>query len=178
VTDRSKDYDVLDTAPSSQVTNFVPQQATSCPVDLLSLTNSWSTLNTKIDNMTPVGNTNVTIGLVWGWHSITPGAPLTQGSAKAQDLDKVIILLTDGDNTQNRWSTTAADIDVRTKKACDNIKADGVKIYTIRVIDGNANLLRSCATDPSMYFDVQNATQLSGVFSQIAKNLANLRLAK
>ena len=48
----------------------------------------------------------------------------------------------------------------------------------IRVIDGNASLLQSCATNPSMYFDVQDASQLNSVFSAIAQNLANLRLAK
>ena len=39
-------------------------------------------------------------------------------------------------------------------------------------------LLQSCATNPSMYFDVQSASQLNGVFSAIAQNLANLRIAK
>jgi hypothetical protein len=29
-----------------------------------------------------------------------------------------------------------------------------------------------------MYFNVQTATQLNGVFAQIAQNLANLRIAK
>jgi hypothetical protein len=48
----------------------------------------------------------------------------------------------------------------------------------VRVINGNASLLKDCATKPDMYYDVQNAAQLSSVFSQIAKNLANLRLAK
>ena len=32
------------------------------------------------------------------------------------DLDKVIILLTDGDNTQNRWTAIQADIDARTEE--------------------------------------------------------------
>ena len=51
------------------------------------------------------GNTNVTIGLVWGWHSLTPNLPLAQGVRSRADSDKVIVLLTDGTNTQNRWST-------------------------------------------------------------------------
>jgi hypothetical protein len=46
------------------------------------------------------------------------------------------------------------------------------------VIDGNATLLRNCATNPTMYYDVQNATQLNTVFSAIAQNLANLRIEK
>jgi hypothetical protein len=46
------------------------------------------------------------------------------------------------------------------------------------VIDGNAELLKSCATSPNMYFDVQQASQLNDVFTAIAQNLANLRIAK
>ena len=96
----------------------------------------------------------------------------------SQDLDKVIILLTDGDNTQNRWTTIQADIDARTKKACDTVKATNIKLYTVRVIDGNASLLQSCASKTSMYFNVQNASELNSVFATIAQELANLRIAK
>jgi hypothetical protein len=98
--------------------------------------------------------------------------------APTADLDKVIILLTDGDNTQNRWSSTASVIDARTQKACDNAKADNIKIYTVRVIQGNAALLKNCATAPDMYYEVDQASQLNGVFSSIAQKLATLRLAK
>ena len=178
VTDRAKDHDVLDTTPTSMVTKFVPHQASNCPVELLALTNSWSTLSAKIDSMTPTGNTNVTIGLAWAWHALTGSLPLTQAAAVSQNLDKIIILLTDGDNTQNRWSNIKADIDARTKLACANVKAAGISLYTIRVINGDAALLQECASSPSMYYDVQNASQLSSIFNQIAKNLANLRLAK
>ena len=45
-------------------------------------------------------------------------------------------------------------------------------VHTVRVIDGNASLLQGCATNPTMYFDVQNASQLNSVFSAIAQNLA------
>ena len=43
--------------------------------------------------------------------------------------------------------------------ACDNLKAPGVniKVYTVRVINGNADLLRDCATNPRMYYNVQQA---------------------
>jgi hypothetical protein len=58
------------------------------------------------------------------------------------------------------------------------VKAANIKLYTVRVIDGNATLLQQCATKSDMYYDVDNAAQLSAVFSTIAKNLANLRLAK
>jgi hypothetical protein len=128
--------------------------------------------------MDPTGSTNVTIGLAWGWHALTPNSPLTEGTAPNDETDKVIILLTDGENTENRWTSSSSQIDGRTSKVCANVKAAGIKLYTIRVIDGNATLLRACASTTDMYFNVQNATQLNGVFSAIAQNLAKLRIAK
>jgi hypothetical protein len=98
--------------------------------------------------------------------------------APEPDLDKVIIMLTDGDNTQNRWSSTQSVIDDRTDKVCTNAKADNIKIYTIRVIDGNQTLLKNCASKPDMYYEVSQASQLNSVFTAIAQNLANLRIAK
>jgi nitric oxide reductase activation protein len=115
---------------------------------------------------------------VWAWHALTKDLPLPQGSDPSPDKDKVIILLTDGDNTQNRWSTSSSAIDARTALACQNAKAANIKVYTVRVIDGDATLLRNCATKPNMYYDVSQASQLNGVFTSIAQNLANLRIAK
>ena len=144
---------------------------------MTSLNYDWTALNNKIDAMTPAGNTNVTIGLQMAWQTLSPGAPFNAPAATT-DLDKVIILLTDGENTQNRWTTSASSIDARTQKACDNAKAANIRIYTVRVINGDAALLKGCATKPDMYYDVQQADQLNGVFSSIAQNLANLRITK
>jgi Flp pilus assembly protein TadG len=138
----------------------------------------FQNLNDKIDAMTPAGNTNTTIGLVWGWHSLTPNLPLTQGAAPAGDLDKVIIMLTDGDNTQDRWTTTQSAIDARMEMACGYVRDANIKVYTVRVINGNSSLLRGCATATNMYYDVQQASELNSVFASIAQNLASLRLSK
>jgi uncharacterized protein YegL len=178
VWDRNKPHDAQDTAPTSKQTKFEPHQAANCPVAMMPLTNDWVALNAKIDSMIPTGNTNVSIGLAWGWHTLTTGEPMTQASAPAKELDKVIILLTDGTNTQNRWNNDAASIDARTKLTCDAVKAAEIKIYTVRVIDGNAALLQDCASDPSMYYDVTSSSQLVAVFSKIAENLASLRISK
>ena len=144
------------------------------------LTYDWAALTGRIDAMVPDGNTNVTIGLAWAWHSLTQGDPLTQAAAPNPDLSKYIILLTDGDNTQNRWNNnnSGSVIDNRTSAACTNAKAAGFRIYTIRVINGNANLLRNCATDPSMYFDVDSASELESVFNAIGGQLASLHLSQ
>jgi Flp pilus assembly protein TadG len=137
------------------------------------------TLRDKITEMTPAGNTNTTIGLVWGWHALTSNLPLTQGAALAPDLDKVIIMLTDGDNTEDRWSTTSSTIDDRMRMTCNRLRdTTNIKVYTVRVINGNADLLRDCATKENMYYNVTQADQLNNVFSSIAQQLATLRISK
>jgi Flp pilus assembly protein TadG len=179
VWDRDQNYDVNNTATSisTKATLYSAHQESACPVQMLPLTSDWTALNSKIDDMQPNGNTNVTIGLQVAFQSLSSVAPFNAATAQS-DLDKVIILLTDGDNTENRWSTNQGTIDTRTTLACNNVKAANIKLYTIRVINGNANLLKACATKADMYYDVQQASQLSVVFSTIAQNLANLRLAK
>jgi Flp pilus assembly protein TadG len=179
VWDRDQSYDVNNSATSINLksTLYSANQAANCPASMMTLTNDWSALNAKVDSMIPTGNTNVTIGLQMAFQMLSPVAPFN-ASAPKNDLDKVIVLLTDGDNTQNRWSTSQTTIDNRTKLACTNVKNDNIKLYTVRVIDGNATLLQQCATKTDMYYNVQNASQLSSVFATIAQNLANLRLAK
>ena len=181
VSDRAQDYDTNNTAPSPSIvdTQFFANQYNTCSTAaMMPLSFDWTALNAKIDGLSPNGNTNVTIGLAWAFHMLTAAGPMNTAQVPSQDLDKVIILLTDGDNTQNRWTTIQADIDARTKKACDTVKAANIKLYTVRVIDGNASLLQSCASKTSMYFNVQNATELNSVFATIAQELANLRIAK
>jgi hypothetical protein len=179
VNDRDQNNDVTNTATvaGSPATLFRAHQAANCPVAMMPLSYDWTALNAKIDQMTPTGNTNVTIGLDWGFQLLSPVAPFN-APAPALDLDKVIVILTDGENTQNRWSSTASVIDARTSKACDNIKAANIKLYTVRVIDGDVTLLQGCASKPDTYYDVQQASQLNSVFSSIAQNLANLRITK
>jgi Flp pilus assembly protein TadG len=183
VMDRDQEYDVLDTTPTDTIrsTLFPTIQANNCPVSILPLTSvkaHQGTLISKIESMNPTGTTNVTIGLAWGWHVLTQNAPFTEGTAPDPETDKVIVLLTDGENTENRWTTSSSDIDARTRKVCTNVKAAGIKLYTVRVIDGNATLLQQCATRADMFFNVQNASQLNAVFAQIANSLTNLRIAK
>jgi hypothetical protein len=94
------------------------------------------------------------------------------------DVDKVIILLTDGLNTANRFTTNAAQIDARTAAVCDNIKQEKIKMFTVRVIEGNAALLQGCASAANMFYDVTVASQLKDVFASIAASLSGARLSK
>jgi Flp pilus assembly protein TadG len=180
--DREQPNDVNDTPPDLALSSTL-YPAKHCAnngalVPMLALTSDWNALRLTVNQMNPNGDTNVTIGLVWAWHALTTNAPLNEASAPRSDLEKVIILLTDGQNTHNRWTGNTSQIDARTKKACDNIKAANIKLYTVRVIEGNVDLLRGCATSPDMYYDVQQADQLISVFNSVASKLANVYIAK
>jgi hypothetical protein len=179
VNDRDQNNDVMNTATAegSPATKYRAHQASACPTSMMALSYDWPALNNKIDAMVPTGNTNVTIGMQVAWQTLSPVAPFNAPSP-APDLDKVLIVLTDGQNTQNRWTSSQSSIDARTQKVCENAKADNIRVYTVRVIDGNANLLKACATKIEMYYEVQQATQLNSVFASIAANLANLRISK
>ena len=178
VMDRDQNNDVSATPTGDGgAVNYRAHQASACPVAMMPLSTDWTALNAKIDAMVPTGNTNVTIGMQMAWQTLTASAPFN-APAVSPDTDKVIILLTDGENTQNRWSSSTSSIDARTQKVCENAKTANIKVYSVRVIDGNGTLLKACATMPDMYFNVQQASQLNTVFASIAQNLANLRIAK
>jgi len=183
VTDRDQDYDTTNTAPSTsiQATLFPAEQYHDCPVELMPLSYDWTALNTKIDAMTPGGNTNQTIGLQWGFQSLT-AAPFT---IPAKDpnytYNQVVILLTDGLNTQNRFSTTQSSIDARTRMACDNIKSAGITLYALQVNTGGdptSTMLQQCATDSSKFFLITSSSQIGAIFTQIGTNLSKLRVAR
>jgi hypothetical protein len=184
-------HDVGDAAPTS--TNSTKYPAAKCygtaPQAITALNSNWSSLRSKAKSLTPTGYTNITIGMVWGWHLLSPTSLYTEGASyDTENLTKYIILMTDGDNTKNRamepkdcmsnLSCAASNLDPRTSAVCTKIKDAGIKIYSVRLIDGNANLIRNCASDPSMYYDVQDASQLSGVFSSIGAEIASLHLSK
>jgi Flp pilus assembly protein TadG len=183
VTDRDQDNDTTNTAPvaGTQATLFPAEQFHDCPVQLMPLSYDWSALNSKIDAMTPGGNTNQTIGLQWGFQSLT-AAPFTIPAKDPNySYQQVVILLTDGLNTQNRFSTDQTAIDARTKKVCDNIKNAGLTLYALQVNtsgDPTSTMLQQCASDSGKFFLVTSSSQIGAIFTQIGTNLSKLRIAK
>ena len=193
VVDRDEPYDVLISPPvaGSDATLFPANQNdkynNQCSLrPLVPLSTNFSMLKTEIDNMTGGGGTNTTIGFVWGWQMLTHGALLSNALAPdPNELDKVMVYLTDGDNTYNRQGIGSCNgiehcpgADERTAQVCTNIREAGIQVYTIRLINGNAALLRDCATNPSMYYSASAASDLTDVFKSIAQALSNLRLSK
>lgn len=184
VADRDQNYDTLATAPNTSIsaTLFPPDQATACPVQLMPLSYDWTALKAKVDSMIPSGNTNQAIGMAWGWLSLLQQSPLNAPSEDPNfKYSKVVILLSDGDNTQNRFSSSKNAIDARQKLLCDNAKAAGIQIYTIQVnTDGSANssVMSYCASSTSNYFSTTSASGINTAFSSIGTALSKLRIAK
>src|SRR5450631_4541518 len=180
VTDRDQNFDTTNDPPVAGATLYPTEQYSSCAVSLIGLTNDWTTLSNKIDAMQPVGNTNQAIGLQIGWQTLT-AAPFTVPAMDPNyKYTQVIILLSDGLNTQDRWYTTASSIDTRQQKTCDNIKAAGITIYTVQVNTGGdptSTLLQGCASDTSKFFLLTSSAQIVTTFGQIGTALSNLRLA-
>lgn len=175
---------------------------------LLRLTNSSSALNTELGKMVAVGDTNLDIGLQWGWLTLSPNAPFSDGVAyNTPNTNKIIVFLTDGWNEdtvnsdsdtsfysgigyiwQNRIGVTSTStqaqrntaLDNRTALICSNIKADGITVYTVRIdVSGQSPaVLQNCATSPSDFYDVPNVANLPAAFQQIAGQIGKLRIAQ
>lgn len=193
----SANYDQNVTAPvSGTPASYYPaEQYGYCPLNMMGLSYNWTAMSNLVDQMYPNGNTNQPIGLVWGWLSLVGGGPLT---APAKDANykytDVIILMSDGLNTQDRWYTNQNSIDKRMYDSsnsgagtCANIKNAGVTIYTVQVNTGGdptSTLLQNCAggpdkfSDPSKFYMVTTSSGLGTVFNAIGTNLTQLRVAK
>jgi Flp pilus assembly protein TadG len=159
-----------------------------CPVQMKGLSYDWTAMNTLVDSMTANGNTNQPIGLVWAWQSLVGGGPLTMPPMDPNyPYNKIIILMSDGLNTQDRWYTNANPIDNRMYGTgtglgtCKNIKDAGITIYAVQVnTDGDpvSTLLQNCASDATKFFHLTSANQMVATFNQIGTNLAKLRIAQ
>ena len=180
ITDRDQNFDTTNDVPNAGATLYPAEQYASCPASLMALSNDWTTLSAKIDAMQPNGNTNQAIGLQMGWQTLT-AAPFTVPAIDPKyKYTQVIILLTDGLNTQDRWYSNASSIDTRQQKTCDNIKSAGITVYTVQVNTGSdptSTLLQNCASDPSKFFLLTSSVQIVTTFGQIGTALSNLRLA-
>lgn len=171
------------------------------------LTSVKADLETGISQLTASGSTVIPAGLAWGWRLISPSAPFTEGVGYDDDKTiKAIVLLTDGENSvggglgnhnnsyynaygyaqsghlgSTNGNAAEATLDSKTTTLCNNIKAEGIILYTVtfQLADGPIkNLMRDCATSTAMYFDSPSNSELTNVFQQIAVGLSELRISQ
>ncbi|HEX3441712.1 MAG TPA: pilus assembly protein [Pseudolabrys sp.] len=180
VTDRDQNFDTTNDAPVAGSTLYPAEQYSSCPAPALGLSNDWTALSSEVDAMQPNGNTNQAIGLQLGWQSLTASPFSIPPEDPNYQYNDVIILLTDGLNTEDRWYTNISSINTRQQITCDNIKAANITLYTVQVNTGGdptSTLLQNCASDPGKFFLLTSASQMITTFSQIGTALSNLRLS-
>lgn len=186
IMDRNQDYDVANTSPTNTSTDFPAENDQSCPPAALApLSYNWSSLSSEVSAMTANGSTDQPVGLAWGWMAQTQGDPLDP-AALPGGTSQVIIILSDGLNTQDRWygdgSSQSTQVDARMNQVCANAKAAGFTIYAVYVdlngTQGNSQVLANCATDSSHYFDLTSSGQIITTFNEIATQITQLRVSK
>ncbi len=171
------------------------------------LTNVKQTINSALGKMHATGSTNILEGVTWGWRTLSPGAPFTQGAPyDSSNNSKFMIVMTDGANTvptsagdlesaytafgyanQGRLGTNHSNsamvqkMNDYTLEACTNVKNAGIKIFTIAfdISDGTTvDMLRRCASGEKYAFTAQTTGDLSATFAEIGNNLGDLRIAQ
>lgn len=135
------------------------------------------------------GNTNLTIGLVWGWQMLTPGFtafPSANRAVGGAGVKQFIVFFTDGQNTENRFTFTAGPnsspytagtINAETIAVCNAIKAANITLFTIGTTDADTTLLNACATSGDAYTN-QTASSLQATFQNIAGQISLLRFSQ
>ena len=161
-----------------------------CPdVSMLPLTAEKSVVAGKIDDLVAFGNTRTDVGMVWGWRALSPdwrglwpGDPTLPLDYNEPLMDKVVIIMTDGENTP--WLTgdplTQSQTNDQLAQECTDMKALGITVYTITFQAPSSldPLFQACASDPSKHFISPTNQDLENVFIAIGTELSNLRISE
>jgi len=173
---------------------------------IVPLTHSQLTLTTALAAMPAYGGTNLHEGVMWGWRTLSPEPPYTEGRPYSDPQNrKIIVLMTDGANdiiglpnmngsfyspygyaAAGRLGTTSsnkadlvAKMNEKTLQACANAKANGIQIYTVAFYVTNAtalSILSQCATSPAMALVADSDQALTNAFDEIGNHISRLRL--
>ena len=195
LTDRYDPYDITNYIPNPSITasQYRPVTSTTgaCGDDkyasFIPLMYDYSIIRNKISSLPAHAATNIPSGLLWGWNMLSPGRPLSNAAPKAANVKRYLILITDGVNTDDRFGGNGKydpalnpdiyRIDGRTERACEAIKADGITIFTFRVIEGNEALLEGCASKPSYFYNIYDPRDLKRALENVSFTVSKLRLA-
>jgi hypothetical protein len=163
---------------------------------ITALTSNKQTVLNAINALTLWGETYIPAGLLWGLNVVSSREPFSEGAPEEDgSIPKIIVLMTDGVNTRSpssagylpsnelfvHNSTNRAQADQYTSELCENIKKDGVAVFTVALEVSDPAMisrLRSCASRPELAFNAQSASQLTNVFGEIAMSLRQLSLGQ
>ncbi|MHA6287623.1 TadE/TadG family type IV pilus assembly protein [Maricaulis sp. CAU 1757] len=83
--------------------------------------------------------------------------------------------------TSSSRSQVINAMNARTAAACEYAKRQGIRVYTITFQVSSSStrqLMRECASNPSLYFDSPSSSALRDAFEMIAGDLTNLRISR
>lgn len=156
-----------------------------CPSPITPLSDDKTALISGIDAFTAKRETYLPIGISWGVRVLSPGEPYGESAGPASDdLSKIMVLMTDGQNTVSKWpnskwhndsSPDIAEADDWTEEACQIAKDGGITVYTVTFGTGLSgqikNMMKDCASTADHYFHADDGTKLSKAFNAIAAEL-------
>ena len=165
-----------------------------CPHTIRPLTDDYDALRIDIQELYPTDSTYIPIGLSWAQRVLSGSEPFA-APASADPVQKVVVLMTDGNNTafldevpyndtdnpdgipyvgEVEHGVVATQANADTLILCNALNNEGTKIFTVafRVPDTTTKgILRECASSPSNFFDADSNDMLKKSFNKIASSL-------
>ena len=160
---------------------------------IIPLTSDTVLLYDRINALSPSGATLGNIGMVWGYRVLSPEFPFQEASPWENDyIRRTAVVMTDGQNVIGGYSAygyssdhdiTASVLNDGFAETCENMKDDGITVYTITFSSGASsdtiqNLFGDCATSSSHYFDAPEEEDLVEVFETIARELSYIHISQ
>jgi Flp pilus assembly protein TadG len=157
-----------------------------CSASLGRLSPNVGDIKTKINNMVAEGFTYIPAGLMWGWRALSPDAPFSDGAPYSRSTKKIIVLMTDGENTksqngQDHDGESPSDADANLTQLCREVKRDNIELYTVSFQVPTPTIkavLAQCSSGNGYNFDAVTANDLNTAFDSIAVNIVKLALKK
>lgn len=178
------------------------ERLNSCAKAVLKpLTADTEALKKQIKDFSVAGYTAGAIGVQWtyymlseNWRAAIQKAGLGDGPAdkNPKEVAKIAILMTDGEFNTAHADVSGGKSNVRKQSAksrsyaeslCENMKADGIEIFTIgfKLNSSNAkDVLKKCASPDTgalkRYYETSTGEELNHAFMTIARNIEALVL--
>lgn len=196
----------MNTNYHSGSTNWFGPNGKCNTAPLIAMSDDRLAIEQAVDGMQANGNTDLTIGLEWAMHTLTPWEPLDQAHDFGK-AEKILVFMTDGDNVPVRPSEyrtsyssfqyTKDDMtnyglperpnstqarrafDEASKRYCTEIKNMGVRIYFVYFGNPSSaatDIMNHCASSSETAIAASNSQELEDAFRKIGDDIGKLRL--
>ena len=199
-TERKGSQQFTDASPTTAMVNR-DYRLEFCPAAALKpLSADSGALKKTIKSFNASGSTAGHIGIQWSWYMLSPkwsdvlppaAAPLAYNPKK---VAKYAILMTDGEfNTAfagvpKKGDTTGGQAALSSAYAehlCDEMKTDGIEIFTVGFMlqeAGAKSVLSDCASPDAKlvkhYYDTSSGQELNAAFLDIARKIESLAITE